>query len=310
MKIFYVFLIGFIILSCTKEVSTTTPASTPPSTTNDRLVFKNFKEYYDTYLMLAKFNSKEELSYWAQSKNHSTLLESSDSTIVIYSDVLKTILNKDSEFELGDSIVLFNNGDLYAYSKNESNQITFKNSPEKYKKIGSISVRILDGSIFRTVLLYVNTLNANNQHEFVQHSYQPCGGSKTWADGNRKYVHEILDESTITYPGPVYYSSLYLRIKLEYKVSRWRPASEQRSIILNNIQGSALWYPGGFGGNYGPINTSVTCWSGDAYVFLRSAVGADPWDTPYWLVSMTGTITHHVMGDDTNPAWVNGPNLW
>jgi hypothetical protein len=253
MKKLCFFLIGLLILSCSKEDNKITSNGRlvvkQLQVASDRLAFQSMKEYNDTYLMLAKLKSKEELSFWAQSNNHSTLLNSSDSSMLVYSDVFKTILNKDYEFELGDSIVLFNNGDLYAYSKNESNQITLLKNPEKFNKIGSVIVTILKKPEVKSVILPVNTLNADyNQMEFTQMYYQPCGEDLMVVEGSRKYVHEILDESTVTYPGPVYYSYLYLRIKLEYyKSSRpnrgWNPAGEQRTITVSNLSGSAYWYP-------------------------------------------------------------------
>jgi hypothetical protein len=62
---------------------------------------------------------------------------------------------------------------------------------------------------------------------------------------------------------------------------------------------------GGFGGNFGTFNLSETCWSGDAYIFLQFVQGADPWDTPFWEVSMTGTIYQHVEGDIAANAFNN-----
>lgn len=306
----------FVTLSCTKEVTTLDPTSTPtPSpnfNTNDRLVFKDFNEFNKTYLMLTEFKSIDELSFWAQSRNHSTLLNSSDSTLTDYSDILKTILNKDSEFELGDSIVLFNNGTLYTYSKKESNKITLKNNPEKYNKVGYIRVTLVGGLNEKTVNLNINSLNAKWQHEFTQHSYQPCGGTKTWADGTRKFVDEIFDETTYYYY--VYYSHLYLRIKLEWRGSGgWKVASEQREIHVH-VTGSAYWYPGGFGNNTGS-NADYYCNSplgpgvGPVTLPLMNATGAAVYP-PYWVVTLDGTISQHVIGDDTNNSWLISGSLW
>lgn len=100
MKKILLFLFGMVILGCSKEVKNT---FLPPSLiANDRLVFENFDEFYKTYLTLAKNYSGDELVYQAQCKNHSTLLNSSDTTLNVYSTVFRTILNKNSEFEHGN----------------------------------------------------------------------------------------------------------------------------------------------------------------------------------------------------------------
>src|ERR1035437_4735644 len=95
MKKIMFLLVGFIVFSCSKEEK-----KVENNIPNDRLSFQNMQEFNDNYQILAKMDSKENLTVWAQAKNHSTLLYSTDTLISEYSDALKTILNRDSEFEL------------------------------------------------------------------------------------------------------------------------------------------------------------------------------------------------------------------
>lgn len=302
MKKIVFFLIGFAIFSCSKEKEEI-------NNQNDRLLFENMQEFNDKYLILSKINSKEELNFWAQSKNHSNLLYSSDSLIENYSDALKTILNKDAEFELNDTIIWFNNGNLYAFSKNdEPNLISLKKHPEKCKKIGSVNLNTIGESKLKSTNIGLGKLDARNQFQFTQQYYQPCGGTRRALSGTRKYVHEIYDESYAYNPGPVIYSYLHLRIKLEYKGSKgWKAAGEQREISVN-VSGSANLYPSGAGGNFKIPYTSYDC-SGNKDFVIMSVVGSYPW-TPSWTVSMTGTIFQHVKGDNSSNAWSNIGILW
>jgi len=311
MKKFCFLLIGFILFfSCTKE-----PKMTTAVPINDRLAFKSFEEFNDTYVSLGKFKSIDELAFWAQEKNHSTLLNSTDSTLTEYSDILKTILNKDSEFEIGDSIVLFNHGDLYTYSKKEANKISFTNNPEKLNKIGSIKVNVIsEGSKEKSTDLSINSFDAKWQYEFGMTGWEySCNNAVHGGPVCRKFVNEIVDETVYDYY--VYYSHLYIRIKMEWKTcpnGTWRPATELREVHVH-ILGSAYWYPGGFGGGCGQ-NADFSCTlplgpvNGALMLPLMNAAGAAIY-YPYWTVSLTGSISQYAIGD-SNPAWVISGNLW
>lgn len=301
-SILFLFLV-VITLSCSKEDNKDNGLK------NDRLLFENTKEFNDTYLMLSEITSKEELQYWAQTKSHSTLLYSNDTVIDLYSDVLKTILNKDAEYELGDSIIWFNNGKLYAFAKDEqANMSSLKKTPNKCKLIGSVGLRKIENSKLKSVNIGLNGGDARNQKQFTQQYYQPCGSTLKAVSGNRKYVHEIYDESYAYYPGPVIYSYLHLRVKLEWKGSGgWKAAGEQREIRIN-VSGSANMYPSGVGGAYRIPDKFYDC-SGNVDIVFMSVVGAYPW-TPSWTVSMSGTIYQKVKGDLVSNAYTNSGILW
>jgi hypothetical protein len=303
---FLFFLLGVVTMSCSKEKSDNTPAS-------DRLSFKDQAEFNDTYLMLSKMDA-EELNAWAANKNHKTLLNSTDLSVADYSDALKTILNEDSEYELGGSIIWFNNGQLYAFAKDKaSNLKALKQNPDKSSIIGNIRVQKIDDSKLKSVNIGLGNGDARNQFQFTQQYYQPCGGTRNALSGVRKYVHEIYDESIASNPGPVYYSYLHLRIKMEYQGHNWlgkhvwRAAGEQREIRVN-VSGSANMYPSGVGGGFNIPNVSYDC-SGDKDFLIMQVTGAYP-ATPSWTVSMSGTIYQHVKGDNASNAWTNTGTLW
>jgi hypothetical protein len=277
---------------------------------NDRLSFKNLNEFNETYQMLSEYTSKEELQYWAQTKGHSTLLCSNDTAIEKYSNILRTILNKDSEYEIGDLIIWFNNGNLYSFSKKEQSNISnMKKNPNACNLFGYIKLSNVDNSELKTVSLGLNGLDARNQKEFNQKYYKPCGETASLLQGIRKFVHEIYDESFFYNPGPVIYSYLHLRIKLEYRDSkgRWCAAGEQRDIHVN-VSGTAKMYPSGIGGAYIISNRKYSC-SGNKDFVIMAVRGSYLW-RPSWKVSMSGTIYQKVNGDLTSNGWNNSGELW
>jgi hypothetical protein len=317
------FLLVIYLLGCTKEVNKTSPPTITPIS-NDRLVFQDFDELYKTYLTLARNYSGDGLIYWAQCKNHSTLLDSPDTTLNIYSAVFRTILNKDSEFELGNEIIWFNMGNFYTLPESQENIDSFKCNPDTIRKIGLVKINYLVERNDKGVIIWNNDPpDARNQHEFWQTYKTPCGQSRTYVAGNRKYVHEVYGESLIGYNGWCgcyhIYSSLWLRIKLEWKGSgSWKVASEQRNIKLTDLHGTAWWgWPKTYVADLDIDDEVDSCFSnngslgGEKLVWLTGLDGelyegqSDNWD-----LTLYGTIYQHVIGDFQSHAWWNGPSLW
>jgi len=302
LNIFSIIIMFLIIISCTKEVNNNISTQQTPIS-NDRLVFQSPKDFYNTYAILSKFKTEDELRFWAQSKTHTTLLDSQDSIISNYSGVLRTILNKDSEFEMGDSIILFNNGDLYGYSKNELN-ISIQKNPEKFKKVGSAVVSIVQRENSKSDIGPFG-LDATLQQEFNLHTYFPCGGTQqTGLNALRKFVSELYYEQISFFPSP-WNAILWLRIKLEEKASnKWRQCSNLRDVSFD-ISGNATLFIDGVPqrtqdyhimDNFqcsdntsvsGPINVLMTFWSYPTYDV-----------SSFWRVHGYGSITQHIQGDD------------
>jgi hypothetical protein len=298
-----ILLIGILLQACQKEVGQNEIIS------NDRLSFISFRDFNKSYLELSKLTSKEDLLIWANSKNHSTLLNTEDSALNEYPFALLAMFNKDSEIEINDSIVWLNNGILYAFSKNdEMNLMKLKNKLEKCKIMGSFKVSVINNKLLKTVSLGINnSIDARNQKAFVQQYYQPCGGIRQSVNGDRKYVHELY---TIQYTDPLGYSTteLYLRIKLEYKGSKyWKPAGENRTININ-VSGIALYSQGAtnISSPYSVVKNYTCSGDRDELLCYQAVNGSGA----SWQVSMSGTIYQIVNGDVTTNGWYNSGTLW
>lgn len=219
------------------------------------------------------------------------------------------MLNKDSEVEINDSIVWLNNGNLYAFSKlDELNLMTLKNKLEKCKIIGSFKVSVINNKLLKTISMGINnSLDARNQKTFVQQYYQPCGGIRQSVNGDRKYVHELY---TIQITDPLGYSTteLHLRIKLEYKGSKyWKPAGENRTININ-VSGIALYSQGvtNISTPYSLVKNYTCSGDRDEPIIYQAVNGSGA----SWQVSMSGTIFQIVNGDVTTNGWYNSGTLW
>lgn len=303
-------LVGLVIISCSKELITNTKSQ------NDRLQFKSLQAFIKNYEELTKMTSKEELSLWAQSKNHSTLLNSDDPIVESYSFALQTILNKESEFLLNDSIIWFDNGTMFALAKKDDvNYSLLKKNPERCKIIGYITSERLgsDSGRLKSVNLYNGNINSQNQKQFIQQYYQPCGGVRSNVVGDRKYVHEIRATFVHDPANTMWTGTVYLKIKLEWKGSKnvWKPAGEMRSINVD-VYGNTVWIQGPLESYTEPFSIlkSYTC-SGDQEITIRQMNNNTSVNTnPYYQVSMYGSIYQKVNGDITTNGWTNSGTLW
>ncbi len=301
-KLIFLFLC-LSILSCTKETSKN---SSIESAKSDRLVFRDAKEYRETYMFLAKTLSVSDLQLWADERGHSTLLFDPDTLITNnYSPALRTILNQDSEFQMGDSIVWFHLGDFYTYAKNANFVNELKSKTELYRRSGYVTSKAIQSSSKGRI--YQNGYSAFVSPSFYQYSYQPCGGTKTWGKGLRKWVTELRDETQF-YNYEYWESCLYLIIKLEWKVSSWKEASEQRDVTFTLNGNLTFTGTSPYRVFTQPMNPGLqfTCANGYPASYNLWIIEGGVTDFPMpevgisWIVNLSGQTTQHVLGDDNN----------
>lgn len=301
-KLVFLF-ICITVISCKKEMPL---LRSDEVVKQDRLVFKDFKEYHETTLMLSKMASIADLQLWAQERGHSTLLFDKDSLLTGLPPAIRTVLNKDSEFQLGDSIVWYHSGSgrYYTYEKNASYIEELKSKPDKFRSSGFIS---LDKSSKGIIIL--NSNHAEFQHEFYRYAYQPCGETLSTGTGLRKWVVALEDFSQ--FYDSYWYSDLCMIIKLESKISRWKECSEQRNISYN-LNGVIYYIDSNEGVNEIPLahtEGEYNCTLGTAYannLFIWEASWTHYQSAlqpivPYWSVDLYGSVTQQILGDYNPP---------
>jgi hypothetical protein len=298
----------FVAFSCTDESITI-----KNNEKNDLIVFKDASDYWKTYDELSKANSTAYCESWASIRNHSTLLNSTDPGLQNFPDATRTIFNEDYEYQIGDEIIWLNKGNLYSFNKEQApNRSKLKLDPSQCKKVGAITSIKIGGTNVEngrtSASIPLQGLDARNQKEFNQVTYQPCGSTSRALAGIRKYVHEVFDHSAPVdprVPNSGTRSTLYLRIKLEYKGSSWRPAGEQRQTTVNVNCTYVVTNSGAFP-QTSTISTSNNCYSGDWTIRIGESVyGPILLGPPSWDLTMTGSIEHNVKGDAAANKWTN-----
>ncbi|MDD2798089.1 MAG: hypothetical protein PHV20_05805 [Bacteroidales bacterium] len=296
--IFFLLSLIMITASCSNELDN------QHNNDNSRLIFSSFSEFNRTYKELSKLSSAE-LKSWANIKNHTTLLNSNDSIISEYSNVVKTLFNDKSEIIINDSIIWLHAGVLYAYSMQEYKH---KNQIDNGRIVGNLYIQKINNPTLRSTISGGNLIN--HQKQFSQYSYKKLGGVTQYVGGLRKYVNEIYLEGfsyqELPIPMPrTYYEYMRFRAKLEYKGSSgWKPAGEPRRIVIN-LMGQANF---SVYANNIPISTGVQTfqYSGNQDIILADWINATSVPiSRYWTFSLNGTVYQHVEGDLQSNEWTD-----
>lgn len=196
------------------------------SKVTDILSFNSTKDFLTTFDDLAKLSYEEQMK-WNEAHGINTSLYfnksfCNDEIMLKMPRSFQILFNKNMEIQINDSIIHFNKGSLYVKSYKSKSL----SSPILWGKVwvnDSIETSLTKatystpynkiGTSFQT-----NIKIPNNKNEF-------------------KYVHELKsvgftitnNQSHIT----EHISRLFLVLKLEYKRSSWREASEARNIYID-----------------------------------------------------------------------------
>lgn len=257
-------LFSAVLFSCEKnqiiegELTNSKTVSEGVSVINGRVVFKDDASYEKVYDELGTF-SMEKRQQWIKSLGINTLgdIISTNLENDSYLEKMKnatlpppffTIVNKNGEFQIGSTIVWFD-GNVQHFSKNESALVEIKKDPSKSKvfvEIKPIPLNIKSPN--SRINLSVNQgANAKYQKPFT------VGGT------DFKHVYEVVRYPKYLNPPPAYVPGTnisgltvigvdtYVNIKLEYfkknligNGGTWKPAGESRTIqytLYGNVDG-------------------------------------------------------------------------
>jgi hypothetical protein len=325
-----------LLHSCKKSEITSTETlgqtekqtlSAEPVIDNNRLVFSSHKEFYkfvdridnnDPAVAVFLLNKKGFTSLYSRISAYNLTDEDMPESLNQYLEFglpesFQKVLNSDGEIEIGNQIVWYHNGFKYFINKADKAKLNeIKNNPtaadvEKIS-VGSkvIPVNTLNETGARTWMGLANGPDARHQREFWQNAP---------AAGNRKYVHEIQAYTDAYFDGVFYVwnTRVILRIKMEWKGKKWKPAGETREISYNLTCNNVLYAPP-FAYVIPPnaVLTGGATQSGDFQVMVAQANGSGTFGGGSgWDVELRGTIYQHVVGDSQSNEWFNTGNpLW
>lgn len=305
------------IVSCsTSEVENDKSESLEESQLKtERVFFKDWSHFAKEYQRISKLSNEEIFG-----ENNFEFSINNDESRENLSPALNKFMNKNNEFQVGNEIMWFKDGDFYSFKTEDEKslndlKLNYKNMPVS----GNIVTSKIDESKLEKKGLnnrvYLNPrggINAKYQRQFRRKAYFDCGSTVNQGMPHRdqKYVHELYAESISS--GYSYICSLYLRVKLEWNPSggSWRFAGEKRTIAVNlscatsytTTTGSIV--PSSYKSTM--VNKTFNC-SQNQNILLRSeVVGIAPPSS--WVIDITGTIYQKINGDLEENAWTNSVN--
>ncbi|WP_338766390.1 hypothetical protein WAF17_03675 [Bernardetia sp. ABR2-2B] len=319
-KLSIVFLLFFLFSSCEQQEELTSLEIATKKTDNltikdKRFVFDN-QEHFQSFMQSFTNKSEQELENWSKSNTVKSLLitgVSEEFEQFNFPTAFKAIINENGEYQIGNSIVWYNDGFKY-FVNNEEELKSIKENPSLSTKKAKVESKIV-GKMpsLQRVVLGANTIDARHQREFFQNNNS---GSK------RKYVHELVTYTEylgayhpIFGNGYTIISYLYLNIKLEYKGnrrrSRWKPAGESRRVFYS-LSGSSTISFDGLSQPTNSFNFSEDLTrSGDRQLSLGGFSTGFETKSPVWTVEVNGFIDHSVVGDVASNRWFHeGYPMW
>lgn len=303
-------------LSCSKTDDITTNKESQHTTLkveNNRFIFENNEHFFNTLSSL-NLKNESELAEFINSHKlkslHTSLLNSEDENSFYASLSLpyQLILNDNAEFQIDGKVLKCNSDGTIINVMNNEPYGTIELSISNHNQLEPSSEAI------RNTITMSGGVNAMHQREFQQQSYQG-----KIAKGKRKYVHEIVVETSYFPNGKIfsYKSTAYVRIKLEWKGSgSWKKAGELRNIAYNlgftyslngvkNIYGVEMPYRNGH--NKNASRSSVN----DITVLIDEATGVTTSNRINWTMTVNGWISQQIVGDVASNYWKNeGYPLW
>jgi hypothetical protein len=305
------------VISCnTSDVENENPVALNDSQLKtERVFFKDWENFGKEYAKISKLSNEEIFG-----ENELMSIIQNDESRENLSPALNKFLNKNNEFQVGNEIMWYKDGDFYSFNIIEEKELN--NLKLNYKDI-TVSEKIVNTKISQPKLndngfnkrVFLNPnggIDARYQYQFRRQAYYDCGSTINEGRPTRdqKYVNELYAERVSS--GPNYLCSLYLRVKLEWNASggKWRFAGEKRTIVVNlsgqtsltTVTGAIIPYTSS-GVN---VNQTFNCSQNQTILLSGFAFGAVAPGS--WVVDITGTIYQKINGDFDGNAWTNNVN--
>jgi hypothetical protein len=327
-KILSLFFVCALVVSCDQKIEpNVNQVESSIKVENGRLAFSSTKEYLETTQSLFKMDEKS-LDEWEKKFNINSLrklfkAKSTDSQVLISdelnsfenaSEFMLATLNTNGEIQVGDTIIWYNKGvKHYVPNKNEDLLIRIKKNPKESTILGEYSIGILGERETNKQARITISANNGSLNAFWQRQFTYYRNGSPY--GIRKYVHELYvqTQSMRCFPGGCdTQSTIYLRVKLEYRDSRgnWPAAGEARQVTVNVNSTDAQYFSSGsliapyyFGNS--SIITSATVNSTQVFGIAQGYGPTYNGYSPQWSVDVSGSIYQYIIGDLSSNAWNN-----
>lgn len=217
------FSLVMILVSCEKEEFDSIKVNSVEE--NTRIVFKSTQEIFNTLDVLSNMDYEEQME-WIKSSNIKDPLRDyiescTDETMYEMPRAFQAMFNKDLEIQLNDTVIFFQEGDLYIKSIKNQNLST----PILFAKANFHKEEDQFASTRSQYLVPFGKISNSHQHEFTSNNTK------------FKYVHELKSVRMVTNSPvtnlPYEWARIFLILKLEWKGSKWREASEARNIYID-----------------------------------------------------------------------------
>lgn len=171
---------------------------------HSRAVFSSSNEFFKTYNKLAQM-TPEEQDKWIESQNFVSIVnleEKGDSVLIEGPRAFKTFFNEDLKFQIGDSVIWYNNGDLLVVSIDGNSQ--FDKSEGTYPVFAKSEYKAVGEDIPQT--RFDHGCDFRGNHILQNFEY---GG---WG---YRYIAELSAHTIRGFDSKI--ASLYLSLRMDYR---------------------------------------------------------------------------------------------
>lgn len=277
-KLLFTLSLVCLLSSCNSEIDNLDQPQVPAE---NRAVFESTSDFMKTFENLIYYN-KSELKEWSKSKNINSLLEECEKNNLEQTQLpqaLQSMLNKNAEFQIKDSIIRYDNNNFYLIAVNNTEL-------EEFVIIGGVKSNKLGNSDLTKGYYEMGTdeIDGSHQYEFKLEE----GDKYTF-----KYVHELQTYTINLHIDTGYYLSM--RVKLEYRGKKWHEASEMRELEYQ-ISTTVDLVPVLTGASNYPRIPTTTPAQGNVEIPLAVYFISNDTRIKQWNVSIGGYIKHQVIG--------------
>lgn len=136
---------------------------------HSRAVFNSSKEFLETYDKLTEMNSEEQ-DQWVKSQNFASVVEleeNGDSVGIKGPRAFKVLFNEELKFQISDSVIWYNNGDLLVVSIDGHSQ--FDKSRESYPVFAQSEYKTIGEDLPQTRLDHGCDFRGNHILQYFEH---------------------------------------------------------------------------------------------------------------------------------------------